>query len=66
MMNCGISLAGRPSLGSWLLYDGHRNQNLPGFIVLAQGFNHGARLEFGVPSGQLSGQLGRTSGDPEN
>jgi hypothetical protein len=38
MMNCGISLAGRPSLGSWLLYGlGTENQNLPGFVVLAPG-----------------------------
>jgi hypothetical protein len=38
MMNCGTVLAGRPALGSWLLYGlGTENQNLPGFIVLAPG-----------------------------
>lgn len=38
MMNCGNSLAGRPSLGSWLLYGlGSENQNLPGYVVLAPG-----------------------------
>lgn len=38
MMNCGTIGAGRPALGSWLLYGlGTENQNLPGFIVLAPG-----------------------------
>ena len=38
MMNCGHVLAGRPSLGSWLLYGlGTENQNLPGFVVLCPG-----------------------------
>src|SRR5258705_614748 len=38
MMNCGISQAGRPSMGSWLLYGlGTANHNLPGFLVLAPG-----------------------------
>jgi hypothetical protein len=38
MMNCGHSLAGRPALGSWLLYGlGTENHNLPGFVVLAPG-----------------------------
>jgi len=38
MMNCGHSLAGRPAMGSWLLYGlGTENQNLPGFVVLAPG-----------------------------
>lgn len=35
MMNTGFSQAGRPSLGSWLLYGlGTENQNLPGYVVL--------------------------------
>src|SRR3954451_17251401 len=38
MMNCGTILAGRPALGSWLLYGlGTENRNLPGFIVLSPG-----------------------------
>lgn len=38
MMNCGTVVAGRPALGSWLLYGlGTENQNLPGFVVLAPG-----------------------------
>jgi hypothetical protein len=36
MMNCGTVVAGRPALGSWLLYGlGTENRNLPGFVVLA-------------------------------
>ena len=38
MMNCGTIGAGRPALGSWLLYGlGTVNQNLPGFVVLSPG-----------------------------
>jgi hypothetical protein len=35
-MNTGSVLAGRPSLGSWVLYGlGNENQNLPGFVVMS-------------------------------
>ena len=35
-MNTGSTVPGRPSLGSWLLYDlGSERENLPGFVVLA-------------------------------
>ena len=35
-MNTGNILAGRPSLGSWVLYGlGSENQDLPGFVVLS-------------------------------
>ena len=35
-MNTGTILAGRPSLGAWALYGlGSVNQNLPGFVVMA-------------------------------
>jgi hypothetical protein len=35
-MNTGSILAGRPSLGSWVLYGlGSENQNLPGFVVMS-------------------------------
>ena len=38
MLNCGDRLAGRPSMGSWLIYGlGTDNQNLPGFVVLCPG-----------------------------
>jgi hypothetical protein len=37
-MNTGSVLAGRPSLGAWALYGlGTVNQNLPGFVVFAEG-----------------------------
>src|SRR5204863_7328563 len=37
-MNTGSILAGRPSLGSWALYGlGTVNQNLPGYVVFAEG-----------------------------
>ncbi len=36
MFQTGSQIAGRPSLGSWLMYGlGSENENLPGFIVLA-------------------------------
>jgi hypothetical protein len=39
MMNTGHSLAGRPSMGSWLTYGlGTENRNLPGFVALCPGF----------------------------
>jgi hypothetical protein len=38
LMNCGDSLAIRPSLGSWVTYGlGSENQNLPGFIAMCPG-----------------------------
>jgi hypothetical protein len=37
-MNTGSVLAGRPSLGSWVLYGlGSENRNLPGFVVMTDG-----------------------------
>ena len=34
-MNTGVTIAGRPSLGSWVTYGlGTENQNLPAFVVL--------------------------------
>lgn len=39
MMNCGHTLPGRPSMGSWLTYGlGSENENLPGFVVLCPGY----------------------------
>ncbi len=38
VMNSGHNRAGRPSLGSWLSYGlGHEANNLPGFVVMADG-----------------------------
>jgi hypothetical protein len=37
-MNTGSVLAGRPSLGAWAVYGlGTENENLPGFVVFAEG-----------------------------
>ncbi len=37
-MNTGTSIAGRPSMGSWLSYGlGSESQNLPGFVVMRSG-----------------------------
>jgi Protein of unknown function (DUF1501) len=42
MMNTGSVRAGRPSMGSWVVYGlGTENQNLPGFIVLTAGAGGG-------------------------
>ncbi|MEO7651795.1 MAG: DUF1501 domain-containing protein [Bryobacteraceae bacterium] len=38
MMNTGVRVVGRPSMGSWMTYGlGTENQNLPGFVVLCPG-----------------------------
>ncbi len=38
LMNCGMQLQVRPSVGSWVTYGlGTENQNLPGFVVLCPG-----------------------------
>jgi hypothetical protein len=38
IMNCGVPLPGRPSMGSWLSYGlGSLNKNLPSFVVLCPG-----------------------------
>jgi hypothetical protein len=35
VMNCGTSISGRPSMGSWVLYGlGSEARDLPGFVVL--------------------------------
>jgi len=42
MMNTGSVRAGRPTMGSWVVYGlGTENQNLPGFIVLTAGAGGG-------------------------
>ncbi|MBI2684739.1 MAG: DUF1501 domain-containing protein [Acidobacteria bacterium] len=38
IMNCGVPLPGKPSMGSWLSYGlGSMNKNLPSFVVLCPG-----------------------------
>jgi len=39
LMNTGHQLAGRPSMGSWIVYGlGTENRNLPGFLALCPGY----------------------------
>jgi hypothetical protein len=39
LMNTGHQLAGRPSIGSWIVYGlGTENRNLPGFVALCPGY----------------------------
>jgi hypothetical protein len=39
LMNTGHKLAGRPSMGSWIVYGlGTENRNLPGFLALCPGY----------------------------
>lgn len=71
LMNTGSMIAGRPSMGSWVLYGlGSENQDLPGYIVLtstegrspqplAQRFWHSGCLP-----GQFQGVPLRSRGDP--
>ena len=60
-MNTGSTLAGRPSLGSWVTYGlGTENANLPGFVVMQDvasrpGGRRSAELGHGLHAGGLSG-----------
>jgi hypothetical protein len=41
-MNTGTMIAGRPSMGSWLLYGlGSDAKNLPGFVVMVSSGKYG-------------------------
>src|SRR5262249_6941995 len=67
-MNTGNVLAGRPSLGSWVVYGlGSMNQNLPGFVVMSDGgeVTGGARERgTGLQPPSHQGTLFRTGGSP--
>ena len=70
MMNCGHSLPGRPSMGSWLTYGlGTENQNLPGFMVLCPGLSGARRRSCGprhsCPPFTRARTCRTTSNDPE-
>ena len=60
-MNTGSTLAGRPSLGSWVTYGlGTENANLPGFIVMhdfprSAGGGRAAQLGYRIHAGRLPG-----------
>jgi hypothetical protein len=50
-MNTGSTLAGRPSVGSWMIYGlGSENQSLPGFVVLLDNnkLPHGGKRNWGT------------------
>ena len=68
MMNCGVPLFGRPSMGAWLNYGlGSVSQNLPGYVVLTagRGPSGGASLwSSGFLPSNFPGVLFRNQGDP--
>jgi hypothetical protein len=68
MMNCGSSLMGRPSIGSWLTYGlGSESDNLPGYVVLTagRGTSGGAQnWSCGFLPSSYAGVLFRNQGDP--
>ncbi|MCB9386153.1 MAG: DUF1501 domain-containing protein, partial [Bryobacterales bacterium] len=72
-MNTGFRVAGRPSMGSWLMYGlGSESQDLPGFIVLtseggAQGQPIAARQwSSGFLPSRYQGVKFNSGGDPVN
>jgi hypothetical protein len=68
MMNTGVPMFGRPSIGSWLNYGlGTESQNLPGYVVLTSG--RGAtggvsNWSSGFMPSTYSGVVFRNQGDP--
>lgn len=68
MMNTGVPLFGRPSLGSWLNYGlGSESNNLPGYVVLTagRGTSGGASLwSSGFLPSTYQGVLFRNQGEP--
>ena len=68
-MNTGKTFIGRPSLGSWAIYDlGTENQNLPGYVVILD--KRGGPISgqpnwaSGFMSAAYAGTLFRPVGDP--
>jgi hypothetical protein len=70
IMNCGSSMVGRPSLGSWATYGlGSESRNLPGFVVLTStsglGIEGGAsNWSSGFLPSNYRGVTFRSSGEP--
>ncbi len=68
MMNCGVPVFGRPSMGAWLNYGlGNASDNLPGYVVLTagRGTSGGASLwGSGFLPSSYQGVLFRNQGDP--
>jgi hypothetical protein len=71
-MNTGSMIAGRPAMGSWLLYGlGAESQNLPGFVVMVSTGKYGQKQPIaarqwhsGFLPGQYQGVEFRSTGDP--
>src|SRR5581483_5563416 len=70
LMNCGSTMFGRPSMGSWVTYGlGSESQDLPGFVVLTSssglGIEGGAsNWSSGFLPSNYRGVTFRSSGDP--
>src|SRR5688572_26217879 len=68
MMNCGVPIFGRPSMGAWINYGlGTESQNLPGYVVLnaGRGLSGGASLwSSGFLPSNYQGVVFRNQGDP--
>ncbi len=71
-MNTGTMIAGRPAMGSWLLYGlGTESQSLPGFVVMVSTGKFGQKQPIaarqwhsGFLPGQFQGVEFRGTGDP--
>ncbi len=71
-MNTGTMNAGRPAMGSWLLYGlGSESQSLPGFVVMVSTGKYGQKQPIaarqwhsGFLPGQFQGVEFRSTGDP--
>lgn len=71
-MNTGSMIAGRPAMGSWLLYGlGSESANLPGFVVMVSTGKFGQKQPIaarqwhsGFLPGQFQGVEFRGTGDP--
>ncbi len=71
-MNTGTMNAGRPAMGSWLLYGlGAETDNLPGFVVMVSTGNYGQRQPIaarqwhsGFLPSRFQGVEFRSTGDP--
>jgi hypothetical protein len=71
-MNTGTMTAGRPAMGSWLLYGlGAETSSLPGFVVMVSTGRYGQRQPIaarqwhsGFLPGQFQGVEFRATGDP--
>jgi hypothetical protein len=70
IMNCGVPMFGRPSMGSWVTYGlGSESQEMPGFVVLLSNSGKGidggsSNWSNGFLSSDYRGVTFRSSGDP--